>query len=191
MTDYSHLVADKISMVSRWLERGRSATDEMLLEAVEQLDRAVLCDADRAVVLAVLKRNQGRPPKASAPRLEVAASIEATDHPGLPQPLRDALAHRLRSPRGLTELKRSMQVYNELRKPRRVMFMRAIYRDILPLLGDQPVKGHPVYGDIIVPDKVLASPRHEQAAEITHILLARMGFHPPAVRRMLNIISQK
>jgi hypothetical protein len=191
MTDYSHLVADKISMVSRHLELGHPATDEMLLEAVEQLDRAVLCDADRKVVEAVLNRKQGRPPKASAPRLEVAKRIEAMDHPGLPQPLRDALAKRLRSSRGLTERQRAMQVYNDLRKPRRVMFMRAIYRDILPLLGNQPVKGHPVYGDIIVPDKVLARPRHEQAAEITHTLLARMGFRPPAVRRMLNIISQK
>lgn len=191
MTDYSHLVADKISMVSRWLERGRPATDEMLLEAVEQLDRTVLGDADRKVVEAVLKRNQGRPPKANVPRLGVAARIEATDHPGLPPPLRDELAHRLRRSKGLTDLQRAMRNHKVMLKRRRDMFIRHLYPEIYALLNDGSVIKHPIIGEIEVPPAIRANPRSTQAAEITANILYRFGFDPPAKGRMMNIISGK
>ena len=40
MPDFSHLFADKIAMVARYVERGHQATDEMLLEAFQQIDCA-------------------------------------------------------------------------------------------------------------------------------------------------------
>jgi hypothetical protein len=191
MIDFSHLFADKIALVSRHVERGRQATDEMLLEAVQQFDDEVLQPADPAIVEDVLMRKRGRPPKAKDIRPSVAQRIEAIRHPALPRPLQDALARRLRSSHGLTERQRALRADKAMPKPHRNQYIRFLYRQIYPLLGDALTVNHPIFGKIAVPEKVQKSSKRDRAAEIIAGVLLQLGFHPPAKGRIFNIVSEK
>lgn len=191
MTDFSHLFADKVALVSRHVELGHQATDEMLLEAVQQLGDEVFQPGDRIVVEDMLTRKQGRPPKTKASRYAVAQRIGAIRHPAMLEPLRDALAHRLRGSHGFTEWQRALRVHKALSKPQRDQYMRYIYRAVHPLLSDAPMVDLPIFGEIAVSDNVPKSPKRDKAAEITARLLRQLGFDPPAKGRILNIISEK
>jgi hypothetical protein len=191
MTDFSHLFADKVALVSRHVELGLQATDEMLLEAVQQFDDDVLQPGDRSVVEDVLTRKQGRPLKAKALRCDVAQRIEAICHPAMPRPLQDALAHRLRRSHGLTEWQCDLRAHKAVSKLRRDQHIRFLYRQVYRLLSDAPMVDLPIFGAIAVPNNVQKSPRRDKAAEITAGLLRQLGFDPPAKGRIFNIISKK
>ena len=179
-------------MIERYLARGKQASDEMFLEAVNTMVPSLLPSDMQAVVTKELDpamKRSGRPSGKKPSRHDVADHIEQSDRIDLPPTFRDALVARLRSGKRFTKFDRSKPLHKHLEKSRFKMTITYLYRHFYDLINvnEQTVWYEPV-GEVSIPTD---EPRRSmKAMMMARNVLSDLGLYPPAVPRMFNIISE-
>lgn len=175
-------------MVDMSVARGGQPTDEMLLEAFERLDCGDLSSEGRAAIVRWLSRKRGRPTKVHQERQALAHRIMQVDRGAMPANFQRALAERIATGGGVTERARSISHYRSLQSLQRNNMIRYLYRLIKKQID--------IGAEILVPhvgtfeDPRGGRSRSDRALELTHIVMSeRLAMHPPAARRMMNIIA--
>lgn len=190
--DFSHLMKTDAVAVAAYLRRHDKGSDEMYLEALQQLDpplelpEGMLTELTRALTPGVSRRGR---PKAGAPtREEIAEALTRISRDDVPSPFLQGLAGRLRSGRRYTRLQRSEPHYWQMQKSERIMFMRELYRDFYELLGNAKAEiHHPILGRFSVP---ASGARNEKALRMTWAVMHDAGFDPPDVISMRNLVGK-
>lgn len=186
--DFSHYSVTTAPMVDMYVARGGQPTDEMLLEAFERLNCGDMSTEDRAAIVRWLSRKRGRPTKFHQERQALARRIMQLDRGAMPANFRRALAERIAIGQGITDQKRAISHYQAMKSLRRDDMIRGLYRMIKKQIDDGVEIQVPHVG--VFEDPQGGRSRSERALELTHLVLSeRLAMHPPAARRMMNIIA--
>lgn len=186
--DFSHYSVTTAPMVDIYVARGGQPTDEMLREAFERLDCRDLSAEDRAAIIRWLSRKRGRPTKVGQERQTLARRIMQVDRGAMPANFQRALAERIATGKGITDRKRAISHYRAIKTLRRDDMIRGLYHMIKKQIDDGAQIHVPHVGILAnLPSNLSPS---ERALELTHLVLSeRLAMHPPAARRMMNIIA--
>ncbi len=189
--NFSHYAIITAAMIARLCERGKTPTDETLLEAFERISPPLLPSAATERVIAKVKGKRGRPGKGTPSIEEIVTTLGRIERDDVPPAYLQALASRLKTARGFLEKTRAIQSHKKIESSRRNTLICFLYRDLynrLPDFADGVVE-HPVLGPIAIPED--ASTRRSKAITMTgKVLRDRTDYSVVDERRLLNIISE-
>lgn len=186
--DFSHYSATTAAMVDMYVARGGQPTDEMLLEAFERLDCDDLPTKDGAAIVRWLSRKRGRPTKVGQERHALARRIMQVDRGAMPANFQRALAERIAKGQGVTDRQRAISHHRSMQSLQRNNMIRYLYHLIKKQIDDGTGIRVPHVGSFNDP-RGGRSPS-ERALDLAHLVLSeRLAMHPPAARRMMNIIA--
>ena len=100
MVDFSHYSVTTLAMVARFAARRGRPSDEMLLEAFDQICPSPLSQIETEAIRRVLAHKRGRPPGKLPSRTRLARAVMQIEQPDIPRGYLEALAHRLQSKEG-------------------------------------------------------------------------------------------
>lgn len=181
------------NMVERYLVRGKQASDEMFLEAVNTMAPGLLPSDMQAIVKKELDptmKRSGRPSGKKPSRHEVADYIEQSDRTVLPSAFRKALVARLRSGERFTEFARSKPLHKHLEKSRQHMAITYLYRKFYSLIAvNQRAVSLEPFGLIEIPTE--KAPRSQKAMTMVEdVLCKKLGTVSISVPSLFTAMSK-
>ncbi len=160
----------------------------MLLEAFERIDPPLLTGTEYLFVVTVLGRKRGRRPDIAGPAEDLANRLSTIRRNDVHPVFVETLADRLESNDAFPEFDRSLKVHKLLERRKREVLIRCLYFDFRDLLDGRDHIDHPTLGRVDVPQDVRT--RSDQALLMTQsVLRGRLGYTPPSLRRLMNIVS--
>src|SRR6266481_7497341 len=193
VADFSHyagLQEIQPDAVVWFAKQGCRPTDEMFLEAFDRIDPPLLAEAEARVVRSGLLPRRGRPRKGTPSVEDVVGSVSGLDRADVHHAFVELLADRLRSGTRWTQARFEEGLLRSREKRERKSFVWCIYQEIYARLSGGDFIDHPVLGRLNVPKA--AKSRSDQAREMTQFVLSqRLKRHPPSVRTMLNIVTER
>lgn len=188
MADFSHLAVITDDMVARYELRGGKASDEMLLEAFERIDPPLVDGNEYRFVAQVLARKPGRRYEITGSASDLAGRMRAIRRNDVHPAFVDTLARRLESDVAYSEFDRGWGLHKLLEKRKRENLIRGLYISLRDMQDGKDHIAHPILGRIAVPQGVSA--RSDRALIMTQtVLRERLGYAPPSVGRIRNIVS--
>lgn len=181
------------NMVERYLARGKRASDEMFLEAVNSMAPGLLPSDMQGVVTTELDptmKRSGRPSGKKPNRHEVADYIEQSTRSDLPLVFSKALVARLRSGKRFTEFSRSKPLHKHLEKSRQHMTISYLYRRFYDLIAaDQKTVSLEPFGIIEIPSEK-APPSEKAMMMVEDVLCKRLGVLSVTVPSLFTAMSK-
>lgn len=193
MVDFSHYSEITAWTVSRNIDRGRTVTDEWLLEAAERISPVLLPPEnmrDLRVELDPAAQRRGRPRKAGTRAALLVAKLKKLDRPDVPASFIPALIVRLKSGIPIRYIDRAMRFHRPHSIRQRDVMIRGLYPQLYELLGTarRGSVTHPILGKIAIPD---CNTRSERAREMTRAVMQWLFDASPSANTIRNIVAKK
>jgi len=178
---------------ARRLARGERLGDDTLYEMVALFDPPLLSEEMlrdlRSYLLPEAKRGRGRPRTEAFTKRQVANAVETISSPDFPVPIRELLLMRLRKGNRVTEDDLSRKAGSKLFTQNRNRMARWVYRELKTTIAAGPPYKHSLLGELTSLDLEKGETLSQKALLGTHQMLDWLGYIPPSLPTLMNIIS--